>query len=183
MNRSSNSFVGAFMLLFALVGFVAAMSLGEYRLALASVTGGLFLWLAFLSVAKVKNGALPLVVTISGLLVGVSLFMDSALEQNMWGGYQIQPDAALFSFVLLFLAMTPGLLLYYCSRGTDDVRTSVPAPLTMPTQTASIRSAPESQAMESSQLNAWNPEDYEIEYDPELITAYYEAYEEGEKEE
>ena len=52
MNRNSKSFVSGFILLFALVGFVVAMNSGEYRLALASVTGGLFLWLAFLSMAK-----------------------------------------------------------------------------------------------------------------------------------
>ena len=172
------------MLLFALVGFIAAMSLGEYRLALASVTGGLFLWLAFLSVAKVKNGALPLVVTISGLLVGVSLFMDSAVEQNMWGGYHVQPDTALFSFVLLLLAMTPGLLLFYF-RATDEVRPYVPTPVTVatPTQVAPVSSGSESQTMDPNELNAWNPEDYEVEYDPDLIAAYYEAYEESEEEE
>jgi hypothetical protein len=29
----------------------------------------------------------------------------------------------------------------------------------------------------------WNPEEYEIEYDPEMMAAYYEAYEESEEEE
>ena len=177
MNRNSKSFVSGFILLFALVGFVVAMNSGEYRLALASVTGGLFLWLAFLSMAKMKNSALPLVVTISGLLVGISLFMDSAVEQNMWGGYQVQPDAALFSFVVLLLAMTPGLLLFYLSS-PDVVRPPAPAPVAAPAQTASVSSEPEPQAIESNQLNVWNPEDYEIEYDPELIASYYEEGEE-----
>jgi phosphoglycerol transferase MdoB-like AlkP superfamily enzyme len=182
MSRTSNSFVSAFILLIALVGFVAAMSSGEYRLALASVTGGLFLWLAFLSVAKLKYGALPLVVTISGLLVGVSLFMDSTVEQNLWGGYQVQPDAALFSFVLLLIAMTPGLLLFYF-RTIDSVKPSFATPVATPNQAVPVSSTPEAQGMESKQLDAWNPEDYEIEYDPELIAAYYGAYEEGEEEE
>tara|TARA_Y100000590_G_scaffold465099_1_gene636354 strand:+ start:14603 stop:15151 length:549 start_codon:yes stop_codon:yes gene_type:complete len=182
MNRRSNSFVSAFVLLFTLVAFVAAMSSGEYLLALASVTGGLFLWLAFLSVSKVKNGALPLVVTISGLLVGVSLFMDSAVEQNIWGGYQVESDAALFSFVLLVLAMTPGLLLFYF-RSTGGLRHSVPATVGTQAQMVPLSSKPEPQTIESNHLNAWGSEDYEIEYDPELMAAYYEAYEEGEEEE
>ena len=177
---NSNSFISAFVIVVALAGFGAAMTAGEYRLALASVTGGLFLWLAFLSVTKVKNSALPLVVTLSGLLVGVSLFMDSAVEQNIWGGYQVQPDAALISLVLLLLAMTPGLLLFYY-RGASDTPTS--APVAAPAQTVPIGAAPQPEPAELDPSTMWNPEEYEIEYDPEMMAAYYEAYEESEEEE
>lgn len=181
MNSRTNSFISVLVIIMTLVGFVMAMTAGEYRIALASVAGGFFLWITFLSVVKMRNSALPVVVTISGLMIGISLFMDSAVQQTMWGDYQIQPDAALFSLVFLLLAMTPGLLLFYF-RGTNKAQPSAPFSVAKPAQAAPVSAATQPVTVQENPYDTWNPEEFEVEYDPELIAAYYESYEAAEEE-
>ena len=83
MNINVNSFISAIVVLLALVGFVGAVALGEFRLALISVVGGLLVWLACLSVMKIKVNSLPIVVTLFGFLAGTVVFLDQAIEQDL----------------------------------------------------------------------------------------------------
>ena len=81
MNTNINSLISVFLLLAAIVGYVYSIIDGEIKVALAIITSSLFVWLAFLNIVNNKTSYLPLVVTVFGLLAGISLFIDIAIEQ------------------------------------------------------------------------------------------------------
>jgi hypothetical protein len=119
-------------------------------------------------------------VTLFGFLAGISLFIDIAIEQDMWGGYHINPDSALISFVLFLLAMTPGLLLFYFR----NYKPVAPLTLTPADKNPSVIEEVESEEIEvdnTEPYGLWGSEEIEMAYDPEMVAAYYEAYEENEK--
>ena len=180
MNINVNSFISALVVLLALAGFVTAVALGEFHLALISVVGGLFVWFACLSFMKIKVDSLPTVVTLFGFLAGTVVFLDQAIEQDMWGGYHVLPEPALFSFVVWFLAMMPGAFLFYWKRAQPQVISSsiVPSEVLPTPQPAE----PLDTVVEHENINTWMPEEYEVEYDPEMFEAYLEAYEDGNEE-
>lgn len=180
MNKNINSLISVLIIISALVGFVLNMISGEYRLALATITVGLFVWLIVLSILKTKTSSIHIIVTLVGFLAGISVFMDIAIEQDMWGGYHIQPDTALISFVLLLLAMTPGLLLFYFRASGSILSPSVP-PLESTTPSNVGEPSTNENVPESSSQNSWNPSEFEVEYDPEMMAAYYEAYQKAEE--
>ena len=178
MNINVNSFISAIVVLLALVGFVGAVALGEFRLALISVVGGLLVWFACLSVMKIKVNSLPIVVTLFGFLAGAVVFLDQGIEQDMWGGYHVLPEPALFSFVIWFLALTPGAFLFYWKSAQPQV---VFSPSVVPPEVLPTPQPLESVDVdvERDNTNMWTPEEYEVEYDPEMFEAYLEAYEDG----
>jgi hypothetical protein len=181
MNINVNSFISTIVVLLALAGFVTAVALGEFRLALMSVVGGLFVWFACLSFMKIKVDSLPTVVTLFGFLAGTVVFLDQAIEQDMWGGYHVLPEPALFSFVIWFLAMTPGAFLFYWKSAHPQVvsySSVVPPEVTPAPQPVE----PLDTGVEHENINTWRPEEYEVEYDPEMVEAYLEAYEDGNEE-
>ena len=180
MNTNINSLISVFLLLAAIVGYVYSIIDGEIKVALAIITSSLFVWLAFLNIVNNKTSYLPLVVTLFGLLAGISLFIDIAIEQDMWGGYHINPDSALISFVLFLLAMTPGLLLFYFR----NYKPFAPLTLTPADNNPSVIEEGESEEIEvnnAEPYGLWGSEEIEMAYDPEMVAAYYEAYEENEK--
>ena len=173
-----NSFISAIVVLLALAGFVSAVALGEFRLALMSVVGGLLVWFACLSFMKIKVDSLPIVVTLFGFLAGTVVFLDQAIEQDMWGGYHVLPESALFSFVIWFLAMTPGAFLFYWKSAQPQVVSSPSVvPLEVPPAPQPVE--PVEVGVERDNINMWMPEEYEVEYDPEMFEAYLKAYEDG----
>ena len=178
MNINVNSFISTIVVLLALGGFVAAVAFGEFRLALISVVGGLFVWFACLSVMKIKVDSLPIVVTLFGFLAGTVVFLDQAIEQNMWGGYHVLPEPALLSFVIWFLAMTPGAFLFYWKSAPPQV-VSYPSVVPPEVPPAPQPVEPVDVGVERDNTNMWVPEEYEVEYDPEMFEAYLEAYEGG----
>lgn len=183
MNDIGKSVFSTLIVLLALVGFTAAVASGEFQLALAVAAGGLLALLIYLSIVRLSMDSLPLFVTLFGLLAGIAVFLDRAIEQDMWGGYHVVPDGALLSFVVLLLAMTPGVFLFYWRNALPQ--SPAAAPVAAPAQTAASPSeeSPSESEIDWSQSGAWMPEDYEVTYDPEMLAAYYEAYEEAEEEE
>ena len=179
MNSNVNAFISTVVVLLALAGFVVAAALGEFRLALMSVVSGLLIWFVSLSFMKIRVASLPFVVTLFGFLAGTAVFLEQAIEQDMWGGYHILPEAALFSFVVLLLAMTPGAFLFYWKSAQPKV-TSSPS-VVQPVVPLAPQST-ELEDVESDDINMWMPEEYEVEYDPEMLEAYFEAYEDGSEE-
>ena len=180
MNTNINSLISVFLLLAAIVGYVYSIIDREIKVALAIITSSLFVWLAFLNIVNNKTSYLPLVVTLFGLLAGISLFIDIAIEQDMWGGYHINHDSALISFVLFLLAMTPGLLLFYFR----NYKPVAPLTLTPADKNPSVIEEVESEEIEvdnTEPYGLWGSEEIEMAYDPEMVAAYYEAYEENEK--
>ena len=178
MNNKANSFISAIVVLLALDGFVGAVALGEFRLALISVVGGLLVWFACLSVMKIIVNSLPIVVTLFGFLAGSVIFLDQGIEQDMWGGYHVLPEPALFSFVLWFLALTPGAFLFYWKSAQPQV---VASPSVVPPEVSPTPQPvePVDAGVVRDNINMWTPEEYEVEYDPEMFEAYLEAYEDG----
>ena len=173
-----NSFISAIVVLLALAGFVSAVALGEFRFALISVVGGLLVWFACLSFMKIKVDSLPIVVTFFGFLAGTVVFLDQAIEQDMWGGYHVLPEPALFSFVIWFLAMTPGAFLFYW-KSAQPQRVSSPSVVSPEVPPSPQPVEPVDVGVERDNINMWMPEEYEVEYDPEMFEAYLEAYEGG----
>ena len=179
MNSNINSLISALLLLTAIVGYIFFIIGGEFKFALAIITSSLFIWLTFLNIVNNKTASLPLVVTLFGFLAGISLFMDIAVKQDMWGGYHIESDSALISFVLFLLAMTPGLLLFYFR----NYKSVTPLTVTPIDKNPGLIEEVETKEIEDNTkpYGLWGSEEIEMAYDPEMVAAYYEAYEEDEE--
>tara|TARA_B100000029_G_scaffold514101_1_gene615681 strand:+ start:17696 stop:18193 length:498 start_codon:yes stop_codon:yes gene_type:complete len=164
----------------AIGGYLLFVFGGEFKFAMAILTFSLFVWLAFLNIYNNQTSRMPLVLIIFGFLVGISLFMDTAITQDMWGGYHIQPDSALVSFILLLLAMTPGLLLFYF-RSYKSTPPKVDSSSYKNSRNSTKAVPEELEVDNNASYGSWGYEDLEMAYDPEMVAAYYEAYDQADE--
>ncbi len=130
------------------------------------------------------RGQLGSILILFGLMLSVPVFLLFAVEQDVWGGYHIKPDGATLALVILFLTIAPGMILRYNSKRLAPVSTTtiVPqqrSPAPQPTVTATPAEAPSPPP--PGWLGGTYGEDYGYYYDPEMMAAYYDNYEEEEE--
>ena len=179
---------GYLFLLASVIGFVIAFLATSYLLAVLFIIGGLLFWMIYLNIAKVKIDRLTgAILIIFGVLLSTAIFMSFGIEQDMWGGYHLKPDGTIFSLIILFFAVMPGLIFYYFHRPAPlrQLPSQPPIPVTEIPQEFPVTAETEPSEYppgEFYEYPNWSDEDFEY-YDPEAWAAYYEGEEYGEEEE
>ena len=92
------------------VGFFTSLLLGEYMLSIIIAVLGILIWFIYMLVMESHMPhEMGNMIMLFGILLSLGIFFGFGITQNMWGGFQFQPEGSIFSLVILFFAILTGL--------------------------------------------------------------------------
>ena len=92
------------------VGFFTSLLLGEYMLSIIIAVLGILIWFIYMLVMESHMPhEMGSMIMLFGILLSLGIFFGFGITQNMWGGFQFQPEGSIFSLVILFFAILTGL--------------------------------------------------------------------------
>ncbi|MBN4080730.1 hypothetical protein JYT44_00055 [Caldithrix abyssi] len=176
MNNNIKVGVGFLIPAAAIIAFFFSIFTENYLLGIVLSISGVLLWFIY---AAVMQSELPNVtgniIIVFGVLLSLAVFLNYGWEQNMFGGFNFNPEGAAGSAVLLFFSVLLGVLFrnkapVLAAPSSHKIATSPEPP--------AINVAEDEKSDDDAYLSYYNgeyddyyPEDYE-EYYPD----YYEYY-------
>ena len=92
------------------VGFFTSLLMGEYMLSIIIAVLGILIWFIYMLVMESHMPhEMGNMIMLFGVLLSLGIFFGFGITQNMWGGFQFQPEGSIFSLVILFFAILTGL--------------------------------------------------------------------------
>ena len=92
------------------VGFFTSLLMGEYMLSIIIAVLGILIWFIYMLVMESNMPhEMGNMIMLFGVLLSLGIFFGFGITQNMWGGFQFQPEGSIFSLVILFFAILTGL--------------------------------------------------------------------------
>lgn len=92
------------------VGFFTSLLMGEYMLSIIIAVLGILIWFIYMLVMESHMPhEMGNMIMLFGILLSLGIFFGFGITQNMWGGFQFQPEGSIFSLVILFFAILTGL--------------------------------------------------------------------------
>ena len=110
MANDIKSGVGFIIQAAGVVGFFTSLLLGEYMLSIIIAVLGILIWFIYMLVMESHMPhEMGNMIMLFGILLSLGIFFGFGITQNMWGGFQFQPEGSIFSLVILFFAILTGL--------------------------------------------------------------------------
>ena len=92
------------------VGFVIALILGEFLFSILITILGILLWFLYMLVMESNiPRQMGNMIILFGVMLSISIFMGFGVTQNLWGGFEFEPEGSILSLVILFFAILTGL--------------------------------------------------------------------------
>ena len=110
MANDIKSGVGFIIPAAGVVGFFTSLLLGEYMLSIIIAVLGILIWFIYMLVMESHMPhEMGNMIMLFGVLLSLGIFFSFGITQNMWGGFEFQPEGSIFSLVILFFAILTGL--------------------------------------------------------------------------
>ena len=110
MANDIKSGVGFIIPAAGVVGFFTSLLLGEYMLSIIIAVLGILIWFIYMLVMESHMPhEMGNMIMLFGVLLSLGIFFSFGITQNMWGGFEFQPEGSKFSLVILFFAILTGL--------------------------------------------------------------------------
>jgi len=110
MANDIKSGVGFIIPAAGVVGFFTSLILGEYMLSIIIAVLGILIWFIYMLVMESHMPhEMGNMIILFGVLLSLGIFFSFGITQNMWGGFEFQPEGSIFSLVILFFAILTGL--------------------------------------------------------------------------
>ena len=110
MANDIKSGVGFIIPAAGVVGFFTSLLIGEYMLSIIIAVLGILIWFIYMLVMESHMPhEMGNMIMLFGVLLSLGIFFSFGITQNMWGGFEFQPEGSIFSLVILFFAILTGL--------------------------------------------------------------------------
>ncbi len=111
MGNDIKTGVGYLIPVAAIAGFFLSLFAENFMLAIIFAITGILGWVlySFIMESTLPENAGRLII-LFGILMSIAVFLHFGLEQNMFGGYVIQEEGALFGLMVLLFVVLAGLL-------------------------------------------------------------------------
>ena len=110
MANDMKSGVGYIIPAAGVVGFVMALFLGEFLISILITVLGILLWFLYMLVMESNiPKQMGNMIILFGVMLSIGIFMGFGVTQNLWGGFEFEPEGSILSLVILFFAILTGL--------------------------------------------------------------------------
>ena len=110
MANDMKSGIGFIIPAAGVVGFFTSLLLGEFLVSIIIAVAGIMVWFLYMLVME-SNMPQPMgnKILLFGILLSIGIFFGFGITQNMFGGFEFQPEGSIFALVILFFAVLTGL--------------------------------------------------------------------------
>ena len=110
MANDVKSGVGFIIPALGVVGFFTSLLLGEFLLSIIIAVMVILVWFIYMLVMESHiPGEMGNMIILFGIMLSLGIFFGFGIMQNMWGGYDLKPEGAIFSLIILFFSVLTGL--------------------------------------------------------------------------
>ena len=110
MANDMKSGVGYIIPAAGVVGFVIALLLSEFLISILITVLGILLWFLYMLVMESNiPRQMGNMIILFGVMLSIGIFMGFGVTQNLWGGFEFEPEGSILSLVILFFAILTGL--------------------------------------------------------------------------
>ena len=110
MANDVKSGVGFIIPALGVVGFFTALLLGEFLLSIIIAVMVILVWFLYMLVMESHiPGEMGNMIILFGMMLSLGIFFGFGVMQNMWGGYDLKPEGAIFSLIIFFFSVLTGL--------------------------------------------------------------------------
>ncbi len=110
MTNDVKSGVGFIIPALGVVGFFTSLLLGEFLLSIIIAVMVILVWFLYMLVMESHiPGEMGNMIILFGMMLSLGIFFGFGIMQNMWGGYDLKPEGAIFSLIILFFSVLTGL--------------------------------------------------------------------------
>lgn len=120
MDNDLKSGLGYLIPIGAIVGYVLALMAENFNLAMILAAGGILLWFIYMLVMEIKPPK-PFgnIIVFFGILLAGSVFLATGLEQDIFGGFKLKTEGAIYAIMILFFTIMAGVLFRSMSQKQD----------------------------------------------------------------
>ena len=110
MANDVKSGVGFIIPALGVVGFFSSLLLGEFLLSIIIAVMVILVWFLYMLVMESHiPGEMGNMIILFGMMLSLGIFFGFGIMQNMWGGYDLKPEGAIFSLIIFFFSVLTGL--------------------------------------------------------------------------
>ncbi len=110
MANDMKSGVGFIIPAAGVVGFFTSLLLGEFLVSIIIAVAGIMVWFLYMLVMESNMPQqMGNMILLFGILLSIGIFFGFGITQNMFGGFEFQPEGSIFALVILFFAVLTGL--------------------------------------------------------------------------
>ena len=110
MANDMKSGIGFIIPAAGVVGFFTSLLLGEFLVSIIIAVAGIMVWFLYMLVMESNMPQqMGNMILLFGILLSIGIFFGFGITQNMFGGFEFQPEGSIFSLVILFFAVLTGL--------------------------------------------------------------------------
>ena len=110
MANDVKSGVGFIIPALGVVGFFTSLLLGEFLLSIIIAVMVILVWFLYMLVMESHiPREMGNMIILFGMMLSLGIFFGFGVMQNMWGGYDLKPEGAIFSLIILFFSVLTGL--------------------------------------------------------------------------
>ncbi len=122
MNNDLKSGLGYIIPVGAIVGYVLAVIVENFNLAMILAVSGILLWFIYMLIMEIKPPQ-PFgnIIVLFGVLLAVSVFLATGLEQDIFGGYLLKTEGLIYAIMILFFTIMAGVLFRSMNQKQDMV--------------------------------------------------------------
>jgi hypothetical protein len=110
MASDVKSGVGFIIPAIGVVGFFTSLLMGEFLLSIIIAVMVILIWFLYM---LVMDSHIPKemgnMIMLFGVMLSIGIFFGFGVKQNMWGGFDLRPEGAIFSLIILFFSTLTGL--------------------------------------------------------------------------
>ena len=110
MANDMKSGIGFIIPAAGVVGFFTSLLLGEFLVSIIIAVAGIMVWFLYMLVMESNMPQqMGNMILLFGILLSIGIFFGFGVTQNMFGGFDFQPEGSIFALVILFFAVLTGL--------------------------------------------------------------------------
>ena len=110
MANDMKSGIGFIIPAAGVVGFFTSLLLGEFLVSIIIAIAGIMVWFLYMLVMESNMPQqMGNMILLFGILLSIGIFFGFGITQNMFGGFEFQPEGSIFALVILFFAVLTGL--------------------------------------------------------------------------
>ncbi len=120
MDNELKSGLGYLIPVGAIVGYILALVAESFVWAIIFAAGGILLWFIYLLIMEIDPPR-PFgnIIVLFGVLLAISVFLATGLEQDMFGGYLLKTEGLIYAILILFFTVMAGVLFRSQNRKKD----------------------------------------------------------------
>lgn len=110
MANDVKSGVGFIIPAIGVVGFFTSLLMGEFLLSIIIAVMVILIWFLYMLVMESHiPKEMGNMIILFGVMLSLGIFFGFGIQQNMWGGFDLKSEGAIFSLIILFFSLLSGL--------------------------------------------------------------------------